>query len=142
MELLSVDMGSKRFADAKIILYGKCVPNQFKQFLKKLSKGRFALSACLQEHHMDNLGFKLATLLTYQPVKEITVLSIDGSPHCAQLHALAEQAKRITGSDVAIKHYVIEEGRLVEFSSEVVKIARHLSHIKALQDRVLKKRGQ
>ncbi len=133
MDLISVDMGSKKFSDARILLYGKCVPQQFKGHLQRFLKGKIPISACLQEQHMDNLGFKLATLLTYQPVKEITVLSIDGSPHCAQLHALAEQAKRITKSSIPIKHYVIEEGELIEVTSETVKIARHLSHIRNLE---------
>ena len=133
MELLSIDMGAKQFADARVLLYGKCVPQQYERYLRKLSRGRIAISACLQEQHMDNLGFKLATLLTYQPVREITVLTIDGSPHCAQLHAAAEQAKRITRAPVAIKHYVIEEGQLEEVTSDTVKIARHLSAIRSLE---------
>jgi hypothetical protein len=141
MDLLSIDMGSaKKFSKAKILLHGSCVPMEYKIFLKKLAKGKIKLAACLQEQHMDNLGFKLATLLTYQPVKEITILTIDGSPHCVQLHALAEQAKRITKSDIPIKHYVIEERRLIEVTSETIKTARHLSHIWALEVKNRKKR--
>lgn len=142
MELLSIDLGSKKFSNSKILLYGKCIPIQFGFFLRKLSKGKIILAVCLQEQHMDNLGFKLVTLLTYQPVKEITVLTIDGSPHCVQLHALAEQAKKITKSGVFIKHYVIEEGELIEFNSDIVKVARHLSHIKELyaQKKEMKKK--
>ncbi len=134
MDLISIDMGTKKFANSSILLYGSCVPQQFKKYLQKFTKGRIPLSACLQEQHMDNLGFKLATLLLYQPLKEITVLSIDGSPHCVQLHALAEQAKRISKSAVHIRHYVIEEGKLFEVTSDTVKTARHLSHIRKLEN--------
>src|SRR3989338_5816276 len=136
MELLSIDMGSKNFSNARILLYGKCLPQQFERFLHKLSKGRILLAACLQEHHMDNLGFKLATLLTYQTIKDIAVLTIDGSPHCLQLHLLAEQAKTITRKDLPIRHFVIEEGKLFEVTSETVKKARHLSCIQVNKPKI------
>ena len=133
MDLISIDMSSLKLANSRILLYGKCVPQQFDKHLQKFKKGRIKLAACLQEHHMDNLGFKLATLLLYQVIKEIIVLSIDGSPHCVQLHALAEQAKRITKSNVVISHYVIEEGKLFKVTAETVKAARHLSQISKLE---------
>ena len=129
MELLSIDMGSKEFSNKGILLYGKCVAMQFEKILKMLSKDNILLAACLQEHHMDNLGFKLSTLLRYQPINAITVLTIDGSPHCVQMHFLAEQAKTLTGKDLSVRHFVIEEGELCEITSDAVKKARHLSHI-------------
>lgn len=123
-------MGSKVFSNKGILLYGKCVSMQFEKILQMLSKDKILLAACLQEHHMDNLGFKLSTLLRYQPVTDISVLTIDGSPHCVQMHFLAEQARTITGKDLPVRHFVIEEGNLCEVSSDAVKKARHLSHIK------------
>lgn len=131
MHLLCVDIGSKRFSNAKILLYGTCVPQEHLRFLQRLSKGKIALDACMQEEHMDRVGFKLATLLRYQPIKEIVVLTNDGSPHCVQLHFLAEQVKTVTGINVPIKHFVIEEGKLLEVTSDTVKKARHLSWIQA-----------
>lgn len=133
MKILTLDMGNKKLSGAKILLYGTCFPQQWSKYLKRFSKGRYCLDVCMQEEHMDRVGFKIATLLHYQLVKEITVLTNDGSPHCLQLHLLVEQAKKITKSNVSIKHFVVEEGDLIEIDSEDVLIARHLSHINQLK---------
>lgn len=133
MKILKLDMGNKKLAGAKILLYGSCFPQQWSKYLKKFSKGRYCFDVCMQEEHMDRVGFKVATLLHYQPVKEITVLSNDGSPHCLQLHLLVEQAKKISKSNVVVKHFVVEEAKLVEIDSQDVMVSRHLSHINNLR---------
>jgi len=81
---------------------------------------------------MDKVGFKLATILMASKPKEISVLTIDGSPHCVQLHLAVQQAKNMTKSKVRVTHYIVEHDELVKVSPEAVKTARHLSQIEKL----------
>ena len=133
MKLLNLDMGNKKLNNAKILLSGSCFPQQWSKYLHKFSKGCHCFDVCMQEEHMDRVGFKVATLLHYQTIKEIIVLSNDGSPHCLQLHLLVEQAKKISKSKVVVKHFVVEEAKLVEVDSDDIMVSRHLSHINSLR---------
>jgi len=132
MELLSTNINHSKLRDSSLLVYGTCVEAEAQNIFKKLSKGRLSLHVCLEKEHMDKVGFKLAIILMTSKPREITVLTIDGSPHCLQLHFTVEQAKNITNSKVKITHYVIEHGKLIQISKDAVKTARHLSHIQKL----------
>jgi len=132
MELLSTNVNRLKLRNSSLLVYGTCVGVEAQNVFKKLSKGRVLLHVCLEEAHMDKVGFKLATILMTSKPREIIVLTIDGSPHCLQLHFTVEQAKNITNSKVKITHYVIEHGKLFQISSDTVKTARHLSKIQKL----------
>jgi hypothetical protein len=132
MELLSTNVNHSKLRNSSLLVYGTCIGVEAQNIFKKLSKGRIPLKVCLEKEHMDKVGFKLATILTTSKPREITVLTIDGSPHCLQLHFTVEQAKNIANSKVKLTHYVIEHGKLIKISSEAVKMARHLSQIQKL----------
>lgn len=129
MELLTTNVKDRRLSEAALLIYGTCVENEEPKIFNALAKGRISLHACLEKIHMNIVGFKLATILQTSKPKEIVVLTLDGSPHCIQLHFTVEQAKRVSKSNVNIKHYVIEKGKLIEISPDVVEIARHLSKV-------------
>jgi phosphoribosylanthranilate isomerase len=130
MELLPTNVRNKRLSEAALLIYGTCVENEMPKIFNALAKGRVPLHVCLEKIHMNIVGFKLVTILQNSKPKEIVILTLDGSPHCIQLHFTAEQAKRISKSDVNIKHYVIEKGKCIEISPDVVEIARHFSKVK------------
>jgi len=132
MELLSTNVKSKVLREGPLLLYGTCVEAEAPEVFKEFSKARIPLSVCLEKEHMDKVGFKIATIIMTSDPKEITVLTMDGSPHCLQLHLAAEQAKRIAKSGVSIRHFVIEEDRSIEVSQDAVETARHLSRIQKL----------
>ncbi len=135
MELLSTNVKSKVLKEGPLLLYGTCIEAEAPEAFREFSKGRIPLSVCLHKEHMDKVGFKIATIIMTSDPKEITVLTVDGSPHCLQLHLAAEQAKRIAKSEVNIRHFVIEEGKLVEVSRNAVETARHLSRIQKLLEK-------
>ncbi len=82
---------------------------------------------------MDVAGFKLSTILATAKPRDVTVLTMEGSPHCAQLHFVAEQVKHLTKSKAEVKHYVVlDENRVEEISAEAVRCARHLSEVQKL----------
>ena len=73
MKILNLDMGNKKLAGAKILLYGTCFLQQWAKYFDRFSKDRYCLDVCMQEEHMDRVGFKVATLLHYQPIKDTAI---------------------------------------------------------------------
>jgi hypothetical protein len=62
-------------------------------------------------------------------ILRVAALTIDGSPHCIQLHFLIEDIKRHFTPEVETDHYVVEKGNVHQVSAAAVKRARHLSKI-------------
>jgi hypothetical protein len=129
MELLATNVKNRQLREAALLIYGTCVENEVPKIFNALAKGRIPLRVCLEKIHMNIVGFKLATILQTSKPKELVVLTLDGSPHCIQLHFTAEQTKRVSKSNINIKHYVIEKRKLIEIPPDVVEIARHLSMV-------------
>ena len=135
MELITTSVGSKRLKSADLLIYGTCAGTEEPEKLKELTAGKIVLTTCLEKVHMDMAGFKLATIMAVSKPKSVTVVTMDGSPHCVQLHLAAEQAKALTAAATRIEHYVFEKGKLCRVSSEAVKAARHLSAIQEMLDK-------
>jgi len=132
MELQTTNVKHKRLHGSSLLIHGTCVNVEAPQIFREFSKRRVPLHVCLEKEHMDMVGFKLATILQTSKPKDLTVLTMDGSPHCLQLHFAVDQAKNIAGSDVKVAHYAIEHGESFQISPEAVKTARHLSQIEKL----------
>ena len=111
----------------KILVYGSCVPEEYPEIFSKFAEGKEIFHACLEHVHFNDVIEKLSAILKFNNIEEMIVLTIDGSPHCIQLHLAAQDAKKITDSEVLIKHFAIEKGKVVEASAEKVKEKRHLS---------------
>lgn len=135
-ELLSLNVKSRYISGKELLVYSKCILREFPDILEEYSKGRSPLAVCLQENHMDSVGFKLVSIVNYGRPKKIIALTIDGSPHCVQLHFATEQVKEITG--VEVDHYVIEKGSVYQVGPETVKMARHLSKLEELRKHIEK----
>jgi hypothetical protein len=129
MSLLSTSVTSKKLRGKSLLLYGTCIKEEYPNILAEFSKNRTPLYICLEEEHMNKVGFKLATILKIAKPKDITVLTIDGSPHCVQLHFAVEQARNISGVGVPTRYFVIEKGKIREISAKAIRMARHLSEI-------------
>jgi len=132
MELLTTNVKHKRLQGSSLLIHGTCVDVEAPKIFREFSKRRISLHVCLEKEHMNMIGFKLATILKTSKPKDITVLTMDGSPHCLQLHFAVEQAKNIARSDVKVAHYTIAHGEPFQISPEAVKTARHLSQIEKL----------
>jgi len=97
--------------------------------------GQAVLDVCLEEMHVNHAGFKIASIIRYSGIRRVTALTVDGSPHCVQLHYVIEDIKRHFTSDVETAHYVVERGEVFEISPAAVKRSRHLSKIQHMLDR-------
>ncbi len=116
----------------RLLIYGRCLRDEYPQVLEEYSKDRYPLSVCLEAEHMNMVGFKLASMVARLPLEEILVLTVDGSPHCVQLHMMVEEVNKLFGNKLNIRHLVIEGGKVIEVSPRCVKIARYLSKISRL----------
>jgi hypothetical protein len=129
MELLKTNVKSRKIGE-DVLLYGSCIRDEYPEVLKSFKQGT-KFSVCLEEQHMDMVAWKVTSIVRNRNPEEISVLTIDGSPHCVQLHYIAEDVKEVFPS-LAVKHYVIEKDELFEISSSAVKKSRHLKGVEDL----------
>jgi hypothetical protein len=113
-----------------LLFYSVCIENEHPDVFREFSEGRTPLWVCLELEHINMLVYKIASMLRLdEPPRSISVLTIDGSPHCIQLHYAVEEAKKISGSDVGVKHFVVSRGKVEEITSQTVKRSRYLGKI-------------
>jgi hypothetical protein len=89
-------------------------------------EGRVVLTGCPEAENAKMLVGKLATILTCSNINDLTVLTMEGSPHCFALHAVANETMFITKVKVPFSHFVILNGKAIQVSSESVRVARYL----------------
>lgn len=128
-ELLRTNVKS-RHIDRKILVHGACIPVEHPEIFGKFAEGT-ALSVCLEEEHINKVAWKLASIVRGRGVEELTVLTVDGSPHCVQLHNAAEDVRALFPK-LEVRHYVIEKGKVFKVGPEAVRKSRHLSEVESL----------
>jgi len=130
--VLSISVASRLIRNARVLLYSECLRDEWPELLAQEAEGHVALCACLERDHICHITAKLATMIVMGAPRAFKVLTVDGSPHCLQLHFAIRQAARITGRELPIRHLVIEKGQLYEVEPAVVRAARHLSELQGL----------
>ena len=119
----------KNVRGKKILLYGTCVEEspEFLDDFEEYTK----LSFCPEEKHINMAFYKLMAIMSVG--KELVVLTKDGSPHCVQMHYIAEEVLKYSAKKFPLKHFVIINGEMVEVKSQDVKLSRYLSKIKKMR---------
>ena len=136
--LMSINVGDRRLREkGLLLLIGTCMQSRYHEIVKEFEEkdgGQAVLQVCLEEIHANQAGFKIGSIVRYSDIKRLTALTIDGSPHCTQLHLLIEDIKRHFIPTVETAHFVVEKGKVYEISQAAVKKARHLSNIQKMMD--------
>ena len=134
MELLSLNASSHLLRERRrLVVYGKCLEVERPHLIRELDDGAVVAWACPERDHINVISLKLASILARVSLEELTIVTVDGSPHCVQLHHAAEEAARITGlGEERVRHLVVHSGRLVPISPKAVKAARYLSKVQRL----------
>ena len=133
-DLLKVWVKSPVLRGADLLIASACLPYVNEELFRKVSEGKVALLACPEGEGSVHYG-KLATIFRVSKPRSVTVVTVDGSPHCFTLHASVNLAEYLVGSKLGVKHYVVVDGvELVEVSDDAVRLARYLSLVdKALR---------
>ncbi len=132
-DFLTTNVGDREIMKTKkLLLYGTCIAEKYPKILKEYSEGRVALTVCLERDHMNMVAFKLATMVKSAKLEEITVLTVDGSPHCVQLHQAVSEVNRLFDEPPSTHYFVVEHGKIHEIDAKTVKASRFLSKISKL----------
>ena len=129
MEIMSTNAKGKYIRGKKLLLYGSCI-DENPEFLADF-KNYTPLSFCPEKEHINMLFYKLITMMSV--AKELVILTKDGSPHCVQMHYIAQEVLRYSEKKFPLRHFVINDGRIIEVSPEDIKLSRYLSKIKKLR---------
>lgn len=124
-DLLSQSIYSP-FFNGKFLLMGSCVANSYPEIIKDFEKKwKNLVSICLEQEHYNKMVSKLFNVLGTGNVKKIGFLTVNGSPHCAQVHFASKYLKRGLNKDVIYRHYVInDDGKVYEVSMEAIDKSR------------------
>ena len=129
MELMSTNAKGKNIRGKKLLLYGSCLDEnpQYLEGFEDYTK----LSFCPEKEHINMAFYKLMAMMSV--AEELVVITTDGSPHCVQMHYIAEDVLKYSERKFPLKHFVVQNGKMVEVSAEDVKLSRYLSKIKKLR---------
>jgi hypothetical protein len=129
-DLMETNSASRELRDKRrILLIGSCLTYEHPEIVEKYVEGRVALKVCLEREHFNMACLKLASIVARVPIEEIVVLTVDGSPHCIQLHFMMDEVEKVTGKSLNVKHIVVYKGKEVEVDRSRVKKARYLSKL-------------
>jgi len=109
-----------------IVLCGSCIPDESIAEITVDNMQNVVLSVCLENIHQNIVCSKVSTIVKAVQPKLISILTVDGSPHCLELHSLAERAKFITNTSIPFRHFVIVDERVLHVSSEATVLCRYL----------------
>jgi hypothetical protein len=101
---------------ASLLLLSECAQEVFPDVCKKFAKGRVVLTSCPELENAEMIMGKLSSILTCSNPSDLTVLTMEGSPHCFALHAAANEAFFVTKASVPLSHFVVLEGKAIEVS--------------------------
>ena len=129
-KLIDINAKSKLIrGKEKLLVIGRCVEVEHPWALRNFESEYAIVSVCLEDEHVNHIGFKLAGMITRCNFREVAVLTVDGSMHCTQLHYMVEEIDKILGGKFKRKHIVIENGELIEIPPKIVKLSRYLSKL-------------
>ena len=125
--LLNLNVYDGIFKD-KFLVVGGCIPRIAPDILKSFEKKWVnVVTYCLEENHYNQLVAKLFNILALGNTKEVGFLTLDGSPHCVQLHFASKYLKRGIKNDIDFKHYVVKKGEVYSVSIEAIDKSRDLA---------------
>ncbi len=127
-ELLRTRVNSKTIG-SELLVYGSCIMDEYPHALKDYARTQ-RLHVCMEEHHINKIAWKIQSIARVKGLKKITVLTVDGSPHCVQLHYAAEDVGKILPG-LKIAHEVIAQGEKKSVQAEMVRRSRHLSELRS-----------
>ena len=138
MHLLSTWVKHPGIRGADLCIVSECLQSVNPRLFEELTRGCVTLLACPEKEGGLHYG-KLAMILRTAKPSSLKVVTIDGSPHCIQLHAAANAAELLLGRPIPKKHVVVVDGvEPVEVDPMAVRVSRYLSVV----DRLFRERRE
>jgi len=127
-QLLSCNTYDTIFTN-KFLVVSKCLerlyPDTVTDFKKEWEN---VVTVCMEEEHFNKLLSKLTNILSLGSTSKIGFLTIDGSPHCIQVHFAERYLKRALKYNIQYEHYVIDDkGKVQKISSHKIDMAKLLA---------------
>ncbi len=116
----------------KLMIISRCIEIEHPDVLRSLEEDYALLTSCPEEEHVNQIGFKLLGILGRGSYREVSVLTIDGSMHCIQLHYLLEELFKMTKIGIKRRHMILHKGQIIEVSTDAVKTSRFLHKVSNL----------
>lgn len=116
----------------KFLVIGSCLPGVYPEVIKKFEKEWHSVfTFCLEQFHYNLLTAKLFDILAVGNTRKVGFLTVDGSPHCVQMHFASKYLKRgLKIQTIDYQHYVIrKDGKVFEVRPELIDRARDFSSI-------------
>lgn len=118
--------------NADLLILGECTEIVNPAIVEKIAKNKVTLTYCPEGEGPLAYG-KIASIIRASKPKSITVLTIDGSPHCLLVHAAVNEAIFEVGEYIKQEHYVIVNGeKLTKISPNTIRVARYLHLVEKL----------
>ncbi len=131
-EVLSLWVKTRLLRGAHWLICSKCLKYVNPAIYSEISKEKVVLEFCPEENGQLVYG-KIASMIRSSKPSKITVVTIDGSPHCLTLQAAVNEAVYIVGEKVEKEHYVLVDGEeLIKISPEAIRVSRYLSLVDKL----------
>jgi hypothetical protein len=113
----------------KFLIIGTCLEKMYPKILNNFEKEwKNIVRICLEQDHYNQLVAKLFDTLGAGNSHSVGFLTVDGSPHCVQVHYASKYLKRGLKVKVKFVHYVIEKsGKVFKVSMEEIDKSRNLS---------------
>lgn len=120
---------------ADVAIVAACLPFINRELYERVAEGKVVLLACPEQEPTALYG-KIASMIRSTKPRSLTVVSIEGSPHCALLHASVNEAEYILGERVERRHYVVLDAKeLKEISPDAARVARYLHLVQKLVEK-------
>ena len=121
-----------RAKNKRLVIISSCIVQDFPDIVKNFLKDNdYPVKTCPEAEHINMIGYKIASFISYSNINEVAVISVEGSFHCIQLHYIVEDIRKHF-LDFEAKHYVLSKGKLVEVRPRTIKISRHLAKLEKI----------
>jgi len=128
--ILENNVYSEVFKD-KFLVVGVCVKDLYPEIFEKFkNEWKNVVYFCLENNHYNQLMAKLFDILSIGNTKKVGFLTVDGSPHCVQMHFASKYLLRGLKNKIEFHHYVIDKnGKVFEIDLETVDKSKNLAKI-------------
>jgi len=118
-----------RAKNKKLLIASSCLVEDMPSLFEKYGEEFFGLKVCMEAECFNMVAYKVLSFIKYSNVDEVHIVTVEGSPHCIQLHHMLDDIKK-NFANVKTRHFVATRGELVEIPYEVVKVSRYLARLK------------